>query len=271
MRKSNYEFEILVNGHAVREYSHKERTYIEGRKGQNYVIKIRNNGSRRILAIPTVDGLSVLDGKTADYSSPGYIVDGYSSLTVKGWRRSDDEVAEFFFSTNDDSYSASMGKGGNQGVIGVAVFREKEKDPIVKYTIIDHHHCNIYGCPHCWPIHWYHTSSGTSSGSVNLTATNTSNTFQMKSEEAALSKQMKDFDGAAAASQVKQDLGTGWGDTLRDRVQRVEFEKEKVPDAVFEIYYNTREQLQALGVDFDTQIKYITPSAFPGGYCEPPK
>ena len=125
MQKRNYEVEVLVNGHPVKEYYKDGSVYIEGRKGVRFSIRIKNNGYGRIFAIPTIDGLSVINGKDANYDSPGYIINGYNSLTIDGWRTSDSEIAEFYFSSQRDSYRKRIGKNGNLGVIGVAVFREK--------------------------------------------------------------------------------------------------------------------------------------------------
>src|SRR5207245_1882656 len=94
------------------------------RKDTKFSIKIRNNSYSRKLFVPTVDGLSIMDGKDADYHSGGYIVQGHSSITIDGWRTSDKDVAEFFFSSPEGSYRKQMHKGDNLGIIGVAVFDE---------------------------------------------------------------------------------------------------------------------------------------------------
>jgi len=129
MQSNNFEVSILVNGSAVKEYYGNGKTYIEGREGTSYKIKIKNKTNRRIVAVLAVDGLSVIDGKIADYNSAGYVISGNSFEIIKGWRKSDDEVAEFYFSNKDEAYAVKVGKGGNQGVIGVAIFREKDWGP----------------------------------------------------------------------------------------------------------------------------------------------
>ena len=91
MQKSNYEVEVLVNGHPIKEYYKDGKIYIEGRKGCEYSLRIKNNGWKKIVVIPTIDGVSVMNGKQASYDSPGYIISGYNSLTIDGWRTSDSE------------------------------------------------------------------------------------------------------------------------------------------------------------------------------------
>ena len=75
----------------------------------------------------------------------------------------------------------------------------------------------------------------------------------------------------ASMKSVAQDLGTGWGDYKKSEVTTVSFDRCEEPDAVLEIYYNTRQQLEALGVDFKKSPVYVTPQAFPGQYCKPPQ
>ncbi len=76
---------------------------------------------------------------------------------------------------------------------------------------------------------------------------------------------------AFASQKASQDLGTGWGNSRRSEVTTVEFEREGHPTAMFEVYYNTREQLERQGVNFKREPLYATPNAFPGQYCKPPQ
>ena len=106
MYQNDYEVQVLVNNKPVKEYLHNSKYFIEGRKDTSFKIKIKNNGFRRIIAVPTVDGLSVMDGKPASVNSSGYVIDGRSSMTVDGWRVSNDEVSTFVFCSKNKSYSA---------------------------------------------------------------------------------------------------------------------------------------------------------------------
>lgn len=293
MTNKNYELEVLINGKPVKEYVKDGKIYVEGRRGTDFSLRIRNNSSKRILAIPSVDGLSVMNGKTASYNSSGYIINAWDSVTIDGWRTSDKEVARFYFSRQEDSYAAKMDRDGNTGVIGMAVFTEKynelellqkamEKWPTVVEKHIHHHdyhgcwsrycylcmryHCT---CQPCYPYTWT-LSSGTSvsSSSYGLSAMNAAsdtvtNVFNVNATPTA--------SASMQVNSLQQELGTGWGESKKSEVRSVEFERADSPEAVFEIFYNTREQLELLGVDFNTKPVYVAPQAFPGVYCEPPK
>ena len=127
MQKNNLSVEVLVRGRPVKEFYHEDgNTYIEGRKNSPFELRIRNNNFNRVLVLPSVDGLSVMDGKKADSNSNGYIVNGFSALTIPGWRLDNSEVAKFFFQEEKGGgYAAQVGEGGNEGVIGFMFFEEK--------------------------------------------------------------------------------------------------------------------------------------------------
>ena len=244
MYKSNYEVEVLVNGSSVKEYWNDGKLFIEGRKGAEFSLRIRNNGWRRVLAVPTIDGLSVMDGKEAGYNSSGYIINGYSSVVIDGWRTSDKDVAKFYFTNPEDSYSERKDRKNNLGVIGVAIFTEKYHEPIWNYTLTtsQNYPQNIIT-------------------NYNLDC-NTRGSSMMQSSQAM---------NCSMQSSAPQDLGTGFGGYKRSEVISVEFDKESNPDAVFEIYYNTREKLRDLGINLNDRPRYVSPQAFPNRYCEPPR
>lgn len=282
MNKSNYEVEVLVNGKALREYPHDGRVYVEGKKGSTFSIRLCNNSGSRKLFVPSIDGLSVMNGDECSFDSSGYIVRPYSALTIDGWRINDEEVAQFYFSSPTDSYRKRMEKGNNLGVIGVAVFNEKERPyipPIVIEKHIHPHYCHSRWCNWCHAFHgccnpcnngimFLSNTTGGSFGTTTTTATASVNSLSVSSHAS----------GAAGDSQVKasysaarQDLGTGWGENKKSEVTSVEFERDSSPSATFEIYYNTRDQLEKLGVNFRKETVYVAPQAFPGQYCRPPK
>ncbi len=105
-------------------------TWVLGGLGQRYEIKLTNTTSRRIEAVVSVDGLDVLDGKPAAFERRGYIVPPYGSTRIAGFRRSQDEVAAFRFSSVRDSYAARKGDDRDVGVIGVALFEEELRAPV---------------------------------------------------------------------------------------------------------------------------------------------
>ena len=87
MNRNSFELQILINGRPVKEYNHNNETYIEGRKGTEYTLKVKNNTYHRVLAIPAVDGINVITGKPATPDDSGYIIDGYNCVEIKGFRK----------------------------------------------------------------------------------------------------------------------------------------------------------------------------------------
>ena len=275
MLKSNYELQVLVNGKPLKEFYHNGRNYIEGKENSEFKLRIKNNGYRKILAVPTVDGLSVMDGSIASQDSAGYIIDGRSSMTIDGWRTSLEEVAKFYFTDSKGSYAEKSNKGGNLGVIGLAVFEEK---PEREYVFIE----SVRTIPNypwfgdswnCTDTVSYSTSDGTleCSSSQNDIPQMRSASSIPTNRDAEMSLSGSDVEMSCLASTGPvQDIGTGFGDTKKDVVSTASFSRMDNASAIFEIYYNTREQLVKIGIDFREKPEYVTPSAFPGGFCKPP-
>jgi hypothetical protein len=100
-------------------------TYAIGEAGQRYTIVVSNETGMRIEAVASVDGLDVLDGKSADFGKRGYLVPGWGSVQIDGFRQTDDHVAAFRFGSVRDSYAARTGTDRNVGIIGVALFTQR--------------------------------------------------------------------------------------------------------------------------------------------------
>ena len=152
----SYEVNVLVNGSRCKQYSHNGKLFIEAKKGSEYSIEIKNNTWARILAVCSVDGLDILNGKPAEENGNGYVINGYGSLKADGFRVSNEKVAKFLFDYKGGSYAASKEDGSerNVGVIGVRIFTEKVKPPPPPPVVIreeHHHHHDHY--PNGWP--WY--------------------------------------------------------------------------------------------------------------------
>ncbi|MFU8893226.1 MAG: hypothetical protein ACNA8L_06315 [Luteolibacter sp.] len=106
------------------------RRFVVGREGSHYSIVVKNRAKSRLELVVSVDGLDVIDGKTAGLSKRGYIIAPGETLEIHGWRTSPDSVARFRFSSVAGSYAnLRHGDHRNVGVIGLAVFDEKGVDP----------------------------------------------------------------------------------------------------------------------------------------------
>ncbi len=127
MRMNKPILEVVVNGMVIPEQMRGDQRYIKVRKGQEYKLRVRTFDDRGdVLAVITVDGLSIMNGKEGDiYNSGGYVLDPNQCMDIPGWRLDDHEVATFTFSTIEQSYAHRMAKPTNIGVIGCAFFEEK--------------------------------------------------------------------------------------------------------------------------------------------------
>jgi hypothetical protein len=107
------------------------RNYIVGVPGHEYSVRIRNNTGARVLAVTSVDGVNVISGETASPDQSGYVLDPYGEVSIDGWRKSMERTAAFYFTDLGDSYAARTGRPQNVGVIGVAVFRERQQPQVI--------------------------------------------------------------------------------------------------------------------------------------------
>jgi hypothetical protein len=106
------------------------RRFVIGRENDNYSIVVKNLCKSRLELVASVDGLDVIDGRSAGFAKQGYVIAPGETLEIKGWRISPDRVARFRFSTVAGSYTnLRHGDHRNAGVIGLAVFDEKGVDP----------------------------------------------------------------------------------------------------------------------------------------------
>lgn len=120
-----------TTGQPLRLYQHQGEYWVAGRPGASYAVDITNRTGSRILAVISVDGVNALDGKMAS-SAPddGYVLNPWQNWAITGWRKSQSQVAAFYFSESDASYASRTGRPLDVGVIGVALFRERVPEPV---------------------------------------------------------------------------------------------------------------------------------------------
>jgi hypothetical protein len=124
-RAMNVRLDVLVDGRPVPLIHHGGRTYLPvPRMGAEYQLRVSNDGSRRVTAIVSVDGLSVITQRPASEHSPGYIVDPRGSIVIPGWKRDSGTAGAFTFVSREDSHAARKGHPENVGVIGLVAFEE---------------------------------------------------------------------------------------------------------------------------------------------------
>lgn len=277
MNKSNYEVQILVNGKAVKEYRKDNNTYVQGNIGTHYAIKVKNNGGRRVKAVVFVDGNSVLNDKN---DNTGYIIDGYDSVTIHGFRTSKETEAEFIFSTKGDSRAQKVkGDARNCGAIGVKIYEEKERKPIQGYSWEIKKHCRPpYQQPSITPIrptyvgdpYWTWTTFDGSYGDMIVAN-------ECSAKEISCSVQNNNVRTAYLASGGGENsaksfsLGTEMGEDIRSSVEYVDFETGRLVSE-FVIYYASRKDLQKMGINLNPQTKKVESMPDPfGNFCKRPK
>jgi hypothetical protein len=107
-----------------------DRWFAVGEEGRRYSIVVRNRSNLRLEIVLSVDGLDVMDGRTASFGKRGYLIEPHRQLVVEGFRQSTDAVAAFRFGPVRDSYAnQKYGDTRNVGVIGVAIFNERGTNP----------------------------------------------------------------------------------------------------------------------------------------------
>jgi len=303
MTNENYTVDILVNDKPLRQFPHDGKLFVEAHKGAEYSIRIKNNSWQRILAVCSVDGLDILNGKKADENGNGYVINGNNSVKIDGFRISDEKVARFLFDYKGGSYAASKEDGSekNVGVIGVRLFNEKIKPlpptPIIVREEHHHHHhdypinpwtptWNPYGPPTCTLY------GSTCNSDPTMDSADNSIGFGDVERERSSGPEKYSCDhiptkGASRGrtmaggqstnmlrSHVKPqgfDMGTRYGESKESRVIEVEFEKG-ILALTTNIYYASRESLVEMGVPLGNEKQVSFPEPFVGNkYSVPPK
>jgi hypothetical protein len=122
--------EVLVDGRPLPTVRYRGRTYLPvPRRGVEYDLRVWNHGGRRIDAILSVDGLSVIKGRPASVNGAGYLVDPHSAIVIRGWRKNLQTVAAFRFEERQRSYASRRGYPENIGVIGLFAVEERTVYP----------------------------------------------------------------------------------------------------------------------------------------------
>ncbi len=114
-----------ASGEPLPAVSTASRCYAVGEAGARYTVQLQNHTDLRLEVVASVDGLDVIDGRTASHSKRGYLLRPGATLSIDGWRQSDEQVAAFRFGSVRGSYAARTGSDRNVGVIGVALFHER--------------------------------------------------------------------------------------------------------------------------------------------------
>lgn len=260
--------DILVNGKPVKQIAHNGRIFIVAKHGTPYEIRLKNNGTSRVLAVPSVDGLNVINGEESKSDGAGYIINGYGSYTIRGYRTSNDEVHPFEFSTKAQSYANKSENGDTRdcGVIGVAFHSEKIAP--IKYKIIkEKEYVPYYPAPPYYPWTPYKQTepdwmamSGSSGNVMHSMLSNSCNSFSGDYDQQHM----------ISANNCSLDMGTKFSEeSVQDSVVDSKFDINYELGRI-EIFYASRKVLESMGIPVDKASAVAFPSAFKG-FCKPPR
>lgn len=118
---------LLVNGKPLQTFTHNGVNFCVAPDEEcDFEIEVTcaQGAYLRHEVVLSVDGLDVLDGKAASKEKRGYVV-AAPTLRVPGWRIDDKLTARFRFGRVGMSYAEQVNRGGNVGVIGAAVYAER--------------------------------------------------------------------------------------------------------------------------------------------------
>jgi hypothetical protein len=224
-------------GEALPLYRHHGRRYVVGQPGNEYAIRIRNCSGRRLLAVVSVDGVNAVTGESASPEQSGYVLEPGGYVNIQGWRKDLSRTAAFYFSDPSDSYAARTGRPNDLGVIGVALFAERQVEP----------------------QRWL-------SSERRSEAADSRERFESDATGAAKASRAAGANASAPAAQ-EQPLGTGHGRGEYSPVEQVAFERANTqPDEMIAIRYERRETLIAMGVLPEPRhdVPRRHPDPFPG-------
>jgi hypothetical protein len=228
-------------GRTLQAHYHQGEYWIAGRPGAHYAIRITSRDQRRLLAVTSVDGVNILTGETAAHGQRGYVFEPWQGYDLAGWRKSDSQIAAFTFTSIPESYAARTGRPQNVGVIGVALFAEKQYPPKIALQA---------------PVT---TSPPPAAAADELEEVQVAGTRVQGGRGDA---RAESADGARESKRAAPSLGTGHGRREHSLITQVPFERASgTPDEIIRIRYDSRENLVAMGVIREPRPR--APDAFP--------
>jgi hypothetical protein len=212
-----FRLEILIDGQVIPEYWLSGTTYVEALKGKEYAIRITNPLPVRAAIALSVDGLNTIDARHTDArSAHKWVLGPYESITIQGWQTNSQQARKFFFTSEEKSYGAWLGKTQNLGVISAVFFKEKE----------------------LW-------KDARAASQVPMEAMN-----QPACPAAAKSAKEAASLGAAVngRSEAEDYAATGIGDKIRHDVYQIHLDLESDPCTTLSLRYEYRPVLARLGI-----------------------
>lgn len=244
------------SGETLSTYVQNGKLYVPGTPGHRYAVRLSNRTGTRVLAVLSVDGVNAVSGETASANQSGYVLDAWESTEINGWRKNLNEVAQFNFTSLSDSYAAQTGRPANVGVIGVAVFTERER----RWVAQD----RIERAPPPASRPWAkdaESSRGQASSNAPAPSASKSQSAEAQADSAMASR----------APQQRERLGTGHGEREWSQVGTTQFERSSnQPAETLAIWYDSYRNLAARGIIPRRPIASREPQPFPNGFVADP-
>ena len=223
-----------TTGERLPSWRHRGQIWIAGQTGHRYSLELNNRTSARVLAVVSVDGVNVVTGQTAATLQSGYVLDAWTQAEIRGWRKSLDESARFYFTSVPDSYAGRTGRPGNVGVIGVALYRERAEPP----------------------------AELTAPAPLAKTAPQAARSAGTADEASR---------DSVAGPRTDPRIGTGHGERVADPTRYTEFQRaSRYPAEIVEIRYDTYANLVSKGIVPDPRPRPGDPQPFPGAFVPDP-
>lgn len=223
-----------------------DRWYLEAKQGAKYEIRVRNTSGQRVGFVLAVDGLNAIDGRLSRNApdEPMYVLDPYQASTIKGWRKSLDQVSRFVFVDEQRSYAERTGQGnGDLGWIRVTAFREVQRGGVIRWRSDDGRELRGESGAN------ERRDGDAPARELQKDAAPPAAEGAPQSPRSWGSTKSQYRDSAPTpAPTAEANPGTGWGPNQRDHVRTVDFEPQRYAAAQVILRYEYKPALVALGI-----------------------
>lgn len=272
------EMEIVnrSNGGTLNPYRQGGQAYVAGDPGDRYAVRLVNRSGRRLLVVLSVDGVNAVSGETASPDQSGYVLAPWASIEIAGWRKNMDEIAQFYFTALSDSYAARTDRPDNVGVVGAAVFQEKEPSPQPAMSWLGPAEPAARSAPRPYDQVRREVREVREAREARkaremhaVPEANKSNDGANDGTAATGAMSARSF---VQAPRKEERLGTGHGAREYAPTRYTRFERASAaPDEVLSLRYDSRENLIARGILPMPQPERPAPRPFPGRFVPDPE
>ncbi|MDQ6628565.1 MAG: hypothetical protein M3Z29_08980 [Pseudomonadota bacterium] len=243
-------------GSVLPTHRYRGASYIAGRPGDRYAVRLVNRSGSRLLVVLSIDGVNAVSGETAATGQTGYVLAPWASADITGWRKSDAEAAAFYFTALPDSYAARTDRPDNVGVIGAAIFRERIVEPVRRSYDAPPFASSRLDAERQEPERRAQAESSAGAATSDRTR---------RSAPTAAPTPPGERDSLAKADK----LGTGHGEREYSPTSQTTFERLSWrPSEVVQVRYDSYANLVASGV-IGRPRPYEVPQPFPGFVADP--